>query len=61
MKTSTNWERIKQREAFVESLVASNMLDLAIEWIGDNLWVEDVFDKKVLEQWAFDNGFRKFE
>lgn len=58
---SSPMEKIRHREAFVDSLVASNLLDLAIEWIGDNLWVEDVFDKKTLEQWAFDNGFRKFE
>ena len=54
----TNW---KQREAFVNCLINSALLDEAVEWIGEELDPETVFSQKKLEQWAFDNGFRKFE
>ena len=58
---TTPYTRIKEREAFVDSLISSNLLDLAIDWIGDNIDPAEVFDKKVLDQWAWDNGFKKFE
>ena len=31
------------------------------EYLSDNVSPEDVFETKVLENWAFDNGFKRFE
>lgn len=37
------------------------LLDSVVEWIQGQLSPEDVFDKTELENWAYDNGFRKVE
>jgi hypothetical protein len=52
MSTST-----KQDYDFREALISKNLLEEAIEWIAANLTPEDVFDTKVLEGWAADNGY----
>ena len=36
----------------------SGFLDKIAEWVKDNLAPEDVFDTDLLEDWAFDNGFK---
>lgn len=30
-----------------------------VEWIGDNMMPEDVFDERALETWAIKNGYEK--
>ena len=34
-----------------------NFFDQIVEWIGDNLEPEDVFDEKALSAWAEFNGY----
>jgi hypothetical protein len=51
----------QQREQFVDSLIDNNLLEMAIDWIAEEFVPEQVFDTKVLENWAFDNGFKRFE
>ena len=46
---------------FIEAVINQDLLDVAVVWIGDNLVPEDVFSEGQLNDWAFDNGFRKFE
>ena len=38
-----------------------DLLDAAVDWIRDNLIPEDVFDADDLADWAYSNGFKKFE
>jgi hypothetical protein len=52
---------VKNNEKFINDVINQDLLDCAVVWISDNFVPEDVFDKKVLEDWAFENGFRKFE
>lgn len=42
---------------FVQSVISTDLLANAIEWIAKNLSPEDVFDKEQLVDWANDNGF----
>lgn len=37
---------------FIKDLMPSNLLEDAINWIGANLQPTDVFDKKILKEWA---------
>ena len=46
---------------FADSLLHSDPLDLAIDYIQDNLDPEDVFEDDALETWALNNGFIKGE
>jgi hypothetical protein len=50
---------VYKREEFISSVMPSGLLDDAIEWIGDNLSPEEIFDIKELEMWAEDNGYIK--
>jgi hypothetical protein len=52
---------LAQRERFVDSLIDNNLLELAIDWIGEEFEPDQVFDTKVLEKWAYDAGFKRFE
>ena len=38
-----------------------DVLDEFVGWINENLLPEDVFPQTMLDEWAFANGFRKFE
>lgn len=49
----------QEEREFVEYLTVTPMLDAAIEWIGENLYPGDVFNKSKLEYWALNNGFVK--
>lgn len=48
-----------QDKNFISSVISNNLLQDAIDWIITNLNPEDVFDEKVLKEWARDNGFIK--
>ena len=50
-------------EKFLDEVVQlpSYLLDTAVEWAAANLDPEDIFDEVRLNQWAYDNGFKKFE
>lgn len=37
---------------FIESVIDSNLLDNAVDWIRDNLSPDEVFDDKDLKSWA---------
>jgi hypothetical protein len=52
---------IQDNQSFVNDITQQDVLDTAVVWIGDNLVPEDVFSDEQLNDWAFDNGFRKFE
>lgn len=53
----------KLNNLFAELVVSPNALDIAIEFINDNLDPGDVFDEKQLatwaEAWAESNGYTK--
>ena len=51
----------KSNANFINDVVNQDLLDTAVVWIGDNLQPEDVFSQTELEDWAFADGFRKFE
>ena len=51
----------QQNNDFIDSIFSPDFLDLATRWINENLSPEDVFSCKQLSQWAYDNGFKKFE
>lgn len=51
----------KSNATFILDVVNQDLLDVAVVWIGDNLEPEDVFSQRQLEDWAFADGFRKFE
>ena len=38
-----------------------SILDEIIDWVDVNLDPEEVYTTKRLEQWAYENGFKKFE
>lgn len=44
---------------FVDSVVSSNLLAEAIDWIQSNLEPEDVFSEKQLGDWAAENDYVK--
>ena len=48
---------VKQDRDFIDNLISSDMLELAIEWIRDNLEPEDVFTDEQLGQWAVDSDY----
>jgi hypothetical protein len=52
-----------RKSKFVEELGTAplSILDDIVEWIDLNLDPEEVYTGSRLEQWAFENGFRKFE
>lgn len=51
----------KQQEQFISSVISWDLLDYAVEWIGDNLEPEEVFSESSLEEWALNNGFVRDE
>jgi hypothetical protein len=58
---------VKQDQLFAEEMsgqaeevkMKHSTLDVAIDWIQDNLSPEDVFDTKDLQTWAENNGYVK--
>ena len=49
-----------QDKAFADSLASpENWLDLAVDWIGNNLSPEDVFSLLALQDWAERNGWKE--
>ena len=58
---SVNHFSHKLTEQFITEVMQQDFLDTVVVWIGDRLLPEEVFNEKQLEDWAFDNGFRKFE
>uniref|UniRef100_A0A6M3KFZ1 Uncharacterized protein n=1 Tax=viral metagenome TaxID=1070528 RepID=A0A6M3KFZ1_9ZZZZ len=48
---------VKQDQEFVKHLISEELLEIAIEWIADNLEPEDVFSEKALIEWAKSAGF----
>lgn len=48
-----------QDNAFIKSIIDSDLLRNAIDWISQNMSPEDVFSKDQLETWAENNGFVK--
>jgi hypothetical protein len=46
----------KQDQNFVDEVVGSSLLEKAIQWIRENMEPEDVFDAKVLQEWAENAG-----
>lgn len=42
-------------EKFISETVACNSLDAAIEWISNNLSINDVFDEDVIKRYITEN------
>lgn len=53
----------KIREKFIDEVAIppSDLLDEVVEWVRNSLDPDEVFDIRQLEDWAFENGFKKFE
>ncbi len=48
-----------ERDSFAAS--CSPDVDVVLEWVGENLKPEDVFDEETLAEWAESNDFAKKE
>ena len=48
-------------QLFVSDMIPDTFLGSAVVWFRDNLLPEEVFTEQQLADWAFENGFRKFE
>lgn len=48
---------VKQDRDFLEKVVGLTVLEAAVEWIGDNLAPEEVFNDRELEAWASAHGW----
>jgi len=46
---------------FIDSIINQDLLDCAVNWIGDNLLPEEVFEESLLEDWAETNGWVRKE
>lgn len=49
---------VQMNKRFADEFLVVYPLDSALDWISANLDPSDVFDKKKLIEWAYDNGFR---
>ena len=47
----------KHNRDFKDSLISDSLLDDAIRWIGQNLDPDEVFEKDVLDEWIFKQGW----
>lgn len=47
----------RQDELFISELIPDNLLELAMEWLQNNMEPQDVFTTTQLETWARANGF----
>jgi hypothetical protein len=45
------------REKFLKEATPEDALDVAVDWIKENLAPDDVFSDEQLEEWAEDNGY----
>jgi len=45
-----------KNQAFIKDIIDSNLLDLAIGWIQNNLDPSDVFNEAELKHWANQNN-----
>lgn len=48
---------VDQNRSFTEAIMQNWPLDEAIRWINDNLAPDEVFDERILEGWAENNGW----
>ena len=51
----------EQDQSFIEDIIDLRLLERSLEWIGQNMPPEEVFDKKRLKEWATENGYVKEE
>jgi len=51
----------RDNKNFVNSVLGSNVLEDAVEWIKNNLQPDEVFTEDELGTWAYENGFLKEE
>jgi len=52
MSTSASQDR-----NFIDSIIGSDLLENAIDWIGKNMEPADVFSESELQSWAENNGY----
>lgn len=52
---------VKQDADFLKEVIPSTLLELALDWITNNMEPEDVFDDDRLSDWALANNFVKEE
>jgi len=51
----------RQDQDFVGQLIPSDLLEQSIQWIQDNMEIEDVFTWKQIEYWLSQNGYHQHE
>lgn len=52
---------VKQDADFIKEVIPTSLLELALDWIANNMEPEDVFDDEALSEWAMASGFVKEE
>ena len=55
-KADLSW---KQNEDFIKAIIRPTFLNETIEWIKQNLDIEDVYTVTELEEWAEESGYTK--
>ena len=50
---------LTERRKFIAETISEDLLDGAIDWIRTNMEPDEIFEERVLDQWAEDNGFVK--
>ena len=51
----------KQDSDFISQLIPDDLLEKAVQYIQDNLYIEEVFTSNQIENWARRNGYRQVE
>ena len=51
-----NGSNTKMNNAFIADMLGVTFLDNAVEWVGDNLEPQEVFDNEDLIVWVSDHG-----
>jgi len=46
----------KEDKDFKDAMIDNDLLEKAIEWIGNHIEPDEVFSEDQLEKWAHDNG-----
>ena len=52
---------VKQDSDFISQLTPDDLLEKAVQWVQDNLDIEEVFTFDQIENWAHRNGYRQVE
>ena len=52
---------VKQDSDFISQMIPGDLLEKAVQWVQDNLEIEEVFTWAQIENWMSHNGYRQVE